>query len=521
MESIQCATDTVATSKIPRWVDRVALLAGLALLVYVLTRFPFESVIDACIQVGPLVVVTPVIALGWFACNTSALRVLLGRRVPWRDLFWNRLIGDGYNSLLPLAGIGGEPWKLRHLTEFVSTDDALAAMIRDRVLENAVGLIVTGAAIGVTMSAYTLPTALHTALIAYAAISGVVGVLGMVFVVSKLPGRAGKLAGKWLGGTGSAPPTPLPVRDFVIATLWCIGGRLVGFLEIGTLLWILDLGIDPIAVLFLDSVLNAAGFISFAIPQGLGVFEGTSVYLFGVLGFPGALAIAFALARRGRMLLVALLGVALHMLHRATQRKQQSAEAWDAQFRDGAWKYLDSGAQVAHYAVIAGYVQLLFERPRILDAGCGHGRLYQLMRHQPHARYDGFDVSSVAIETARGLADERAQFAVGTFDEPPAGGADAKWDVIIFNESLYYAPRPIEVLRRFASYLSEGGAFVISQNARKRRHHALWRAIAIGHKTRFSSRIKNELGQMWDVRVVVPERALPSAVPPVRPSTGG
>src|SRR5216110_543029 len=115
----------LARSRIPRWVDSLALLAGVVVLVYVLTRFPFDAVLRACIDVGPLVVVTPWIALGWFACNTSAFYVLLDRRVPWRDLLWNRLIGDGYNSLLPLGGIGGEPWKLRHLTEFVETDHAL------------------------------------------------------------------------------------------------------------------------------------------------------------------------------------------------------------------------------------------------------------------------------------------------------------------------------------------------------------------------------------------------------------
>ena len=480
--------------------DRLALLGGVALLVYVLTRFPFDAVVHACIEVGPRVLVTPLIALGWFACNTSALHILLARRVPWRDLMWNRLIGDGYNSLLPLGGIGGEPWKLRHLTEFVETDHALAAMIRDRVLENAVGLIVTGTAISITMTAYRLPVVLHTALLGYGVIAVVVGVLGLGFVVTKLPGRAGKLAGKWLGGTGTAPPSALPIGNFLLATLWCLAGRIVGFVEIGVLSWILGLGVDPVAILFLDSVLNAAGFISFAVPQGLGVFEGTTVYLFGILGFPGPLAIAFALARRGRMLLVSLTGIGLHLLHRLVQRKEQAPEAWDAQFRSGQWNYLDSAAQVAHYAVIAGYVRQLFERPRILDVGCGQGRLYQLMKAQPHASYHGFDLSSAAIEEARAFADDRASFTVSTFDDAP----DGRWDVIIFNESLYYSPRPIDVLRRYAAYLAEGGVFIVSMHGRKRRHHAIWRSAAMTHETRFSSRIRNELDQLWDVRVLAP-----------------
>jgi 2-polyprenyl-3-methyl-5-hydroxy-6-metoxy-1,4-benzoquinol methylase len=478
----------------------MALLVGVALLIYVLTRFPFDDVVRACIEVGPLVVVTPFIALGWFACNTSALYVLLDRRVPWRDLLWNRLVGDGYNSLLPLGGIGGEPWKLRHLTEFVEVDHALSAMIRDRVLENAVGLIVTGVAIAGTMAAYPLPIPLETGLLMYASISSGVGVLGLAFVVTRLPGRAARLAGKWLGADTATPPKSLPLRDFLIATAWCLAGRIVGLCEIGALLWILDLGVDPVAILFLDSVLNAVGFISFTIPQGLGVFEGSSVYLFGILGFAGPTAIAFALARRGRMLLIGLVGVSLHLVMRMFQFKEQPVEVWDSQFRSGHWQCLDSGAQVAHYAVIAGYVSQLFAQPRILDVGCGHGRLYRMLKPLGHAAYHGLDVSAVAIGDARALADERASFAVASFDDAATG----QWDVIIFNESLYYASRPVAVLRRFAPCLAEGGVFIISMHLGKQRNRAIWRAVALGHETVLSSRIRNERGLRWDVRVLRP-----------------
>ena len=43
------------------------------------------------------------------------------------------------------------------------------------------------------------------------------------------------------------------------------------------------------------------------------MFEGTSVFVLGIIGAPGPLAIAFALAGRGRMLVVGLFGVSLHL----------------------------------------------------------------------------------------------------------------------------------------------------------------------------------------------------------------
>ena len=55
-------------------------------------------------------------------------------------------------------------------------------------------------------------------------------------------------------------------------------------------------------VFFTAGALSAAGFIGGAIPQGLGVAEAATVGMFQLLHFPGPAAVAFALARRGRIL---------------------------------------------------------------------------------------------------------------------------------------------------------------------------------------------------------------------------
>ena len=48
-------------------------------------------------------------------------------------------------------------------------------------------------------------------------------------------------------------------------------------------------------------------------PAGLGVFEGAAVYVFGALDASGPAGLTFALARRGRMLTIGLIGVVLHL----------------------------------------------------------------------------------------------------------------------------------------------------------------------------------------------------------------
>jgi hypothetical protein len=49
------------------------------------------------------------------------------------------------------------------------------------------------------------------------------------------------------------------------------------------------------------------------LPQGLGVVEGTAVFLLGTIGVAPAAATAFALVRRGRVFLLGTVGVALHL----------------------------------------------------------------------------------------------------------------------------------------------------------------------------------------------------------------
>jgi len=295
------------------WIDRAFLLVGLALLVYVVSRYPLAEIVRACQRLGPWVALTPLLALGWFCCNTSALHLLLDRRVPWLRLFRIRLISDGYNALLPLAGLGGEPFRVKHLSEYVPTDHVLAAVIRDRVLENAVGMVLTSVWLAIAVGHFGLKGPFLVVVVGYAAFAAVVGVTVILLAATALPSRVGNVLARRLGVTSPGVVRCPPAK--LIPVLGCyLAARVIGTLETALLLWLLGLGFDPLTILFCYSVHHMMGNIGFMFPQGVGVFEGTSVYLFSVLGFPGPLAVAFALARRGRMLLMGLIGVLLHVV---------------------------------------------------------------------------------------------------------------------------------------------------------------------------------------------------------------
>lgn len=296
-----------------RRVDLAFLAVGVVVLVWVVSRYPLAELGGACLRMGGQVSLTLLIALGWHACNSMGMAELFERRVPFRTLLWVRLAAEGYNSLI--VGVGGEPFRIRALSRIEPSDRVLATVIRDKVLDHTTGYLLSASFIGYGVARYALPTAMRTSLATYAAIVAAASIAGTALVLTRLPSRAGALALKIFGGAASAP-APVPLRVFARALPWYCAGRILGVVEIALLLHLLGLGDDLLRAGFIDGVLNAAGTLGFMVPQAIGVFEGTSAYLFKLFGFAGAAGVAFALVRRARMLVMSLGGVALHWLGR-------------------------------------------------------------------------------------------------------------------------------------------------------------------------------------------------------------
>jgi uncharacterized membrane protein YbhN (UPF0104 family) len=157
----------------------------------------------------------------------------------------------------------------------------------------------------------------------------------LALMITRLPGRFGALAGRWLSGH-SREPAPLSAATLRRAIVWSLATRALQACETTLLLACIGVPFDPRTILLVDGALNAAGFLGFMFPQGLGVVEGTAVYLLGMLGVTPAAATAFALTRRGRVIVVSLLGVALHVgAHGKTWLRARVPDRVLAAIRDG------------------------------------------------------------------------------------------------------------------------------------------------------------------------------------------
>lgn len=154
-------------------------------------------------------------------------------------------------------------------------------------------------------------------------------------------------------------------------------------------------------------------------------------------------------------------------------------QQWDAEYASGRWNQLSGLGELAHYSVIAGYCHYLKPKAAILDVGCGDGVLLDRLHPGNVRRYVGVDYSAEAIRRANGREAGLADSMAAPSGEPLGSRArsqrfvvaDARaydpgeyFDVVVFNESLYYFEDPLGVMARYQRWLESDGVFIVSMN---------------------------------------------------------
>jgi len=102
------------------------------------------------------------------------------------------------------------------------------------------------------------------------------------------------------------------------------------------------------------------------------------------------------------------------------------------------------------------------EAPRILDVGCGTGRLLSRLRAEmPRAALSGMDVAPGMIEVARGKAElDGTRFEVASAAAPPFD--EASFDAVLSTMSFHHWDDQRGGLRGVARVLRPGGVLVMA-----------------------------------------------------------
>lgn len=187
-----------------------------------------------------------------------------------------------------------------------------------------------------------------------------------------------------------------------------------------------------------------------------------------------------------------------------------SKDVWEQQFDSNTWDYLENKDEAAHYHVIVKLYNQYKNTSTVLDVGCGQGVLYKYLKNSsalPDSQYTGIDISKNAVENASRQF-PGINFSQLDFDK---SGINKKFDVIIFNETLYYFTRPLKTLERCTlQNLNPNGAFIISM-CYFVGHEKIWEQLAKHYTIITEEEVVNDKGQSWKIKLVTPVRPLEAA----------
>ena len=179
--------------------------------------------------------------------------------------------------------------------------------------------------------------------------------------------------------------------------------------------------------------------------------------------------------------------------------------AFDAEYRSGHWDEFSGTDEAPRYERLVALIQRLHPRPRLLDLGCGSGRLAALLTPEAVVSYLGIDLSAEGLARARALRLPHAHFEPGDFNTwRPAAPAD----LIIFNESIGYARDPAAVLRAFTAHLAPRGSLIVSLY-RSGNWAAVWRRIGRDFTFPHAELVRGGRGLQWDLKQLAPRASAP------------
>ncbi len=289
----------------------VPYILGIGIIAALLFYVPIDLVGESLALIGGKVFLVFAVAILWIVTNTLCTSTLVRSKVPFLDLLYNNITGEAYNTILPLASVGGEPYRITHMTNWLDLHTASRAVVVERLIRAITGMLFAAVCLTFTLIFVDMSSAVFTT-VAILAVVHYAASLGIVWLsLSQAPSKAVGFVLKKFKMLEEYRSEPIPTGRFFAATGWKFLSRIFSLVEMYAIFAIL--GYDP----SMADIITIAGAIAvsasvFFMPAGLGVNELGIASALTILGYPAALIISFSVVRRASVIFWALLGVALH-----------------------------------------------------------------------------------------------------------------------------------------------------------------------------------------------------------------
>lgn len=288
-------------------------LVGLGILGFLISRMPLGKVLEALHSVGFNVLWVFAVAPFWFLANTMALSSLIQHRVGFLKLLYNQLVGEAMNTVVPLAGIGGEPFKVKHLSNWIPLGEASQVIVIDRLVHAVSGLIYSSALLFLSIYLVPFSMSLKLSILLTAGLLAVLALVLMLFSRSKALSHLTHFILKRFSSFEVFRKQKLPKGTFAACLGYKLLGRTINLIEIYLILRFLGLEITPGIMVIVAAFIAASSLLVNIIPQGLGVAEAGVTGAFSLIGLAPHLGLTFGLIRRARIIFWALVGITLFL----------------------------------------------------------------------------------------------------------------------------------------------------------------------------------------------------------------
>jgi lysylphosphatidylglycerol synthase-like protein len=301
----------------------LGLVVGAALLVWQVRQVGLDRIASglSSIRWGFLAIL--LLSLLRFVVRSLAWTTLIGQRTPITRAVAATIGGDALGNITPLSLLVSEPVKAMYLDAGTGSSRSLAALAAENFFYSvSVGIYVT-VGTAAMLRAFPLPGEIHLA--------GIValGLMAIVLAVAawtawQKPALASSVLSRLPFARLSAVVDR--VRDFEERTYGSAGregGRLavvfacetafhvLSFLEAWLTLWLITGVSAPLAAFVLDTFNRVVNVVAKMIPFRLGVDQVTSESVAVAIGLAPAVGTTVSLIRTGRMMVWAIVGMAL------------------------------------------------------------------------------------------------------------------------------------------------------------------------------------------------------------------
>ena len=104
---------------------------GISIIVFLVARLPFNDLLKVISTIGIEALWLVVFPMIWVIPYSMTLRVLLENTITFKQALFTQISGDAFNSITPLVGMGGEPYKAKSLSRSrYRTEPTAACTIR-------------------------------------------------------------------------------------------------------------------------------------------------------------------------------------------------------------------------------------------------------------------------------------------------------------------------------------------------------------------------------------------------------